>query len=103
MATVLARQFGEEKKSPSISTSSFDRIPPLGAPKDEKRFWWQRTSAFDADAIATQVNPEETPEPLGYHLIPSQPSVFDDPDTAEKYQPPDNWYAPSKHKRDSVR
>lgn len=59
MATILVRQFGEEKGSPDLSASSLDQIPPLGVPKDEKRFWWQRTKAFDPNAIATQVNLEE--------------------------------------------
>jgi len=43
----------------------------LGAPAAEKRFWFQRSkSVYDPGAIATQ------------------PSVFDDPDTAEEYAPP---------------
>ncbi|KAM0487010.1 hypothetical protein ACHAPX_000277 [Trichoderma viride] len=73
MATVRIRQPATEKEGVNESTLSLDQIPPLGAEKLEKRFWWQRTRAIDPYAIATQ------------------PSVFDDPDTAEKYQPPDNW------------
>jgi hypothetical protein len=47
---------------------------PLGAPGNEKRFWFQKSKAsYDPDAIATQ------------------PSVFDDPDTLEEYRPPDEW------------
>jgi hypothetical protein len=46
----------------------------LGTPGAEKRFWFQRSKTFyDPDAIATQ------------------PSVFDDPDTAEDYWPDDDW------------
>ncbi|KAM0255378.1 hypothetical protein ACHAQJ_005820 [Trichoderma viride] len=73
MATVRIKQTGDEKEGVNQSTISLDQIPPLGADKLEKRFWWQRTKALDPYAIATQ------------------PSVFDDPDTAEKYQPPSNW------------
>jgi hypothetical protein len=46
----------------------------LGVPGAEKRFWFQRSKSFyDPCAIATQ------------------PSVFDDPDTAEEYRPPLSW------------
>jgi hypothetical protein len=56
-----------------IRKTSSTEIPPLGAPVEEKRFWFQRTKSYDPDAIATQ------------------PSVFDDPDTALQYWPPDTW------------
>jgi hypothetical protein len=46
----------------------------LGAPGEEQRFWFQRSKKrYDPDAIATQ------------------PSVFDDPETAEEYRPGDDW------------
>jgi len=48
-------------------------VPPLGVPSDEKRFWWQRTRNYDSSAIATQ------------------PSVYDDPETAKHYQPRADW------------
>lgn len=91
MATIRIRQPGTEKDGVSQSTLSLDQIPPLGAEKLEKRFWWQRTRAIDPYAIATQVRLRIKHYPIRQFLIPLQPSVFDDPDTAEKYQPPDNW------------
>ncbi|KAI1099457.1 MFS general substrate transporter [Jackrogersella minutella] len=75
MATVLVKNVGE-KNTATESTISLDSDrtnPPLGAPQEEKRFFFQRTRNFDFEAIATQ------------------PSVFDDPQTAEKYQPRDDW------------
>ncbi|TDZ15739.1 putative transporter [Colletotrichum orbiculare MAFF 240422] len=72
MATVLARD-PFAKGDASESSASFQGVPPLGAPKEEKRFWFQRSGGFDKYAIATQ------------------PSVFDDPDSAEKYQPRSDW------------
>jgi hypothetical protein len=46
----------------------------LGVPGEEQRFWFQRSKKrYDPEAIATQ------------------PSVFDDPETAEEYRPGDDW------------
>jgi hypothetical protein len=46
----------------------------LAVPGEEKRFWFQRSkTTYDDAAIATQ------------------PSVFDDPETAEEYRPGDDW------------
>ncbi|KAI0836856.1 MFS general substrate transporter [Hypoxylon sp. FL0890] len=74
MAPVLVKNTSD-KNTATESTISLDSdgIPPLGVPAEEKRFWFQRAKDFDAEAIATQ------------------PSVFDDPQTAEKYQPRDDW------------
>jgi hypothetical protein len=55
MATVRVKPSGGEKEGVNESTLSLDQIPPLGAEKLEKRFWWQRTRAVDPYAIATQV------------------------------------------------
>ncbi|RFU35565.1 hypothetical protein B7463_g778, partial [Scytalidium lignicola] len=48
-------------------------IAPLAVPTDERRFWFQRGKQFDKNAIATQ------------------PSVYDDPETAKQYQPRSDW------------
>ncbi|KAI0895192.1 MFS general substrate transporter [Annulohypoxylon nitens] len=74
MATVLVKS-DDDKKIVTESTTSLniDDVPPLGAPHEEKRFWFQRTKNFDGEAIATQ------------------PSVFDDPKIAEQYHPRDDW------------
>ena len=63
-----------EKTAGHVKTTELPSVAePLGVPADEKRFWWQRNKTYDPNAIATQ------------------PSVFDDPDTAKEYQPPARW------------
>jgi hypothetical protein len=60
-AHVTARLLGREPRA-------------LGAPGNEKRFWFQRSkTSYDPGAIATQ------------------PSVFDDPELADAYWPSDEW------------
>lgn len=54
MATVLAKD-PTRKGDESASTLSLQGVPPLGAPKEEKRFWFQRDKHFDPLAVATQV------------------------------------------------
>jgi hypothetical protein len=76
MATVLVKEKAVATTTQvNSSTSSLisGHSPPLGAPLEEKRFWFQRGKNYDPNAIATQV------------------SVFDDPDTADKYQPRPDW------------
>ncbi len=67
MATVLAKSItirekdvvtdssSDDKKGASTSVVSIPSIPPLGAPNEEKRFWFQRGKDYNPDAIATQV------------------------------------------------
>ncbi|KAK3352882.1 major facilitator superfamily domain-containing protein [Lasiosphaeria hispida] len=85
MSTVLTRsgnaaaekreRDADGKLDPDASTTSVNSIPPLGVAVEEKRFWFQRggKTSYDPDAIATL------------------PSVYDDPETAEKYQPRSDW------------
>lgn len=82
MATVIARGKTaaqtravavDDNKGSSSSSASLPDGLGLGVPLQQKRFFWQRSKAHDADAIATL------------------PSVFDDPETAEKYQPRADW------------
>src|SRR3569833_15917 len=98
MATIITKEkfsVTTSQISPSDSDSATN-IAPLGAPLEEKRFWFQRRKGkYDPNAIATQVRwtpfwatPRFCTE-LTYY--PKQPSVFDDPETAEKYQPRDDW------------
>ncbi|KAM3082716.1 hypothetical protein ACMFMF_002369 [Clarireedia jacksonii] len=62
-----------EDKKDETNVTTIDLISPLGVPTEEKRFWFQRNKSYDPSAIATQ------------------PSVFDDPESAKQYQPPDSW------------
>lgn len=50
-----------------------DSLPPLGEPRDEKKFWFQREEDCDTNAIATQ------------------PSMYDVPNVGDKYVPRAAW------------
>ncbi|KAL2142893.1 hypothetical protein VTI28DRAFT_601 [Corynascus sepedonium] len=76
MATVFvigkpsrAERNPDDKLGPDTSTTSVNTVPPLGEPLKRKRFWFQKTKAYDPDA----------------------PSVFDDPETSKQYHPPPEW------------
>lgn len=65
---------GSGKDEPYTTTTSLNSNElGLGVPIYQKRFFWQRSKAYDQNAIATL------------------PSVFDDPETAEKYHPRTDW------------
>ncbi|WDK17095.1 phthalate transporter [Colletotrichum graminicola] len=72
MTTVLAKD-PVGKGDYGQTVISLDGTPPLGAPIEEKRFWFQRNKSYDPSAVATQ------------------PSVFDDPDSAQQYHPRPDW------------
>ena len=83
MATVLTRSHPVRQKGvipdesgkdePLTPTTSLPAERALGVPVQAKRFFWQISRSQDPNAIATL------------------PSVFDDPDTAEKYHPRSDW------------
>ncbi|KAJ8118871.1 hypothetical protein ONZ43_g3906 [Nemania bipapillata] len=73
MATVLVQRTAPSKDSLEARASPVDDIPPLGVPREEARLLFPKINDFDKEAIATQ------------------PSVFDDPETAEKYHPRHDW------------
>ncbi|KAK2031340.1 phthalate transporter [Colletotrichum zoysiae] len=81
MSTVLAKD-PPGKGDHGETLISLDSAPPLGAPIEEKRFWFQRNKSYEPSAIATQ------------------PSVFDDPDSAQKYHPRSDWE--NYHRFDSL-
>ncbi|CEJ90369.1 Putative Major facilitator superfamily transporter [[Torrubiella] hemipterigena] len=72
MATVFNPLKDKDTSLTSASSISSD-IPALGVAPETKSSWFKRSTSTSKDAIATL------------------PSVFDDPDTADKYQPPDAW------------
>ncbi|KAE8314007.1 hypothetical protein BDV41DRAFT_587725 [Aspergillus transmontanensis] len=51
----------------------FQDAAPLGEPSSGRRLWFQKGQKYDPDAIATQ------------------PSVYDNPDIAQEYQPSEDW------------
>ena len=50
-----ASTYGDSKGDKGVDTS-ITEIPPLGVPRDEKRFFFQRARSYDPDAIATLVS-----------------------------------------------
>ncbi|KIX07137.1 uncharacterized protein Z518_05114 [Rhinocladiella mackenziei CBS 650.93] len=67
---IVAGNLSDSKESvPTISAVGLN----LGAPADEKKFWWQRRRDYNPDAIATL------------------PSVFDDPETAKTLSASWTW------------
>ncbi|EFX04279.1 major facilitator superfamily transporter [Grosmannia clavigera kw1407] len=80
MSTTLAKEKGgafstvaHSSSLDSDAQSSTGGVPELGAPVNTKQFWFQKARNYDPNAIATQR------------------SVFDDAETADKYQPRTDW------------
>ncbi|KAJ5893569.1 Major facilitator superfamily domain general substrate transporter [Penicillium taxi] len=73
MATVFSQSIKGPNYGTITSHSKDSDDLTLGNSDENHRFWFQRTKQFDFDAIATQ------------------PSVYDNPDTAKEYQPRDDW------------
>lgn len=83
MSTVIAREgqvalqkqavIISDGKGLSTSGESLTEDLLLGVPLKQKKFFWQRSKTYDPDAIATI------------------PSVFDDPETAKRYEPGADW------------
>ncbi|KAH8426255.1 putative MFS transporter [Aspergillus melleus] len=63
----------EKKANVRVSKHSASAADGLGDPGHARQFFFQRSKNYDPGAIATQ------------------PSVYDDPDLAEAYQPLENW------------
>jgi len=69
MATVFvigkpsrAERNPDDKLGPDTSTTSVNTVPPLGEPLKRKRFWFQKTKAYDPDAVATQASSPRYPD-----------------------------------------
>ncbi|OLN92096.1 putative transporter YIL166C-like protein 1 [Colletotrichum chlorophyti] len=80
MATALSTNPAIESASDSsdsvnktVPKETVTAIAPLGKPRPERKFWFQKRKDYDATAIATL------------------PSVYDDPALAPQYQPQKTW------------
>ncbi|OQE44798.1 hypothetical protein PENCOP_c002G05110 [Penicillium coprophilum] len=78
MATIFATKKGPNETISTLegtdtdSSTSLD-VAPLAEPAEERRFWFQRGKGYNPEAVATQ------------------PSVYDNPDTAKEFQPRADW------------
>ncbi|GKT56578.1 allantoate permease [Colletotrichum tofieldiae] len=79
MATVASSKPATESSSDSdsvgknVSKETTASAAPLGKPRPERKFWFQKRKKYDPTSIATL------------------PSVYDDPSIASQYQPRDDW------------
>lgn len=59
-ATALEQEKKDPKRRFSVTAVPAHEAP-LGIPRSEKRFWFQRDKTYDPDAIATQVVTPSSP------------------------------------------
>ncbi|KAF6842367.1 transporter YIL166C-like protein 1 [Colletotrichum musicola] len=83
MATAIPSKIAVESASDSsesvdkgVPKESVTAVAPLGSPRPERRFWFQKRQNYDPTAIGTQA---------------SSTSVYDDPALAPQYQPRKDW------------
>lgn len=79
----------DDKKN-GVSILATEEAASLGVPKDEKKFWFQRSKKQDPDVVATQVcTLHRSASSIQTNQL--KVSVYDNPKTASDYQPRSDW------------